>query len=204
VLQGLGILRRGQTICVNADELMGNDYYIVLERAIKEAKDGLLFLDMDAPTTKNATLNYVRMWTYNKLRELQQTTAIVFAQQQDSEDMIAHNLAVNGIATYSNSVVFNEFTAKELLGILCYLLKKEYQLDINDEAKQKISKYIEAAKRCEQKDSPVNARTMLHLAQTIAHVTQLRLALSGGDELVTLQDVAHFEWSNVKGKIGYV
>lgn len=205
ILQGLGILKRGQTVCVNADELNGDDSYKVLERVVKEAKDGLLFLDMDAPNIKNANLNHLRMWIFNKLRELQQTTALVFAQAKASEDMIVQNLAVNGIASYSNSIVFNDFTTDELSDILASLLMSEFQLDITSDAKEKAHQYIESIKKSETKETPVNARTINHLAQTIAHITQFRLATSAGEHLVTLQDVSHFKWDErMTGKVGFV
>ena len=205
ILQGLGILKRGQTICVNADELTGDDSYKVLERVVKEAKDGLLFLDMDAPNIKNVNSDHLRMWIFNKLRELHQTTALVFAQVKVSEDMIAQNLAINGVAAYDNSIVFNDFTTNELTEILVSLLKTEYHLDITSEARTNVLQFIEKAKENETKESPVNARTIFHLAQTIAHITQLRLVSSDEERLVTLQDVSHFKWDNrVKGKVGFV
>lgn len=205
ILQGMGILKRGHTICVNADELTGSDCYTVLERAIKEACDGLLFLDMDAPNVVNADLSHLRMWIFNKLRELRQTTALVFAQVKASEEMIAQNLAVNGIASYSNYIVFNDFTVVELTEILVSLLKNEFHLDITSDAKQKVQQYIERVKASETKDSPINARTIFHLAQTIAHITQFRLATSEGKHLVTLQDVSHFKWDGrINGKVGFI
>lgn len=205
ILQGLGILKRGQTICVNADELTGDDSYKVLERVVKETKDGLLFLDMDAPNIKNVNSDHLRMWIFNKLRELHQTTALVFAQVKASEDMIAQNLAINGVAAYDNSIVFNDFTTNELTEILVSLLKTEYHLDITSEARANVLQFIEKAKENETKESPVNARTIFHLAQTIAHITQLRLVCSDEERIVILQDVSHFKWDNrVKGKVGFV
>ena len=205
ILQGLGILKRGQTVCVNADELTGEDSYKVLERVVKEAKDGLLFLDMDAPNIKNVNSDHLRMWIFNKLRELHQTTALVFAQVNVSEDMIAQNLATNGIAAYGNSIVFNDFTNEELTEILASLLNSEYRLNIASDAKASVQQFIEKAKANETKESPVNARTVFHLAQTIAHITQLRLVNSEEERLVTLQDVSHFKWDNrMKGKVGFV
>ena len=205
LLQGLGILKRGHIVCVNADELTGEDCYLVLGRAIKEAKDGLLFLDMDAPNTKSTSLDYLRMWILNRLHELQQTSALVFAQVKASEDMIAQNLANNGIASYSNCIIFNDFSVAELTDILVSLLQSEYQLEMTPEAKQKVKEYIERIKTSESKESPINARVILHLAQTIAHITQLRVVRSGGERIVTLQDVAHFKWDNkVKGRVGFL
>ena len=177
----------------------------MIERVVKEAKDGLLFLDMDAPNVKIANLNHLRMWIFNKLRELEQTTALVFAQVKASEDMIAKNLAVNGIASYSNSIVFNDFTVDELSEILVSLLQSEFQLDIADDAKQKVEQFIENIKRSETKETPVNARTIYNLVQTIAHITQFRLATAEGEHLVTLQDVSHFKWDKrMNGKVGFV
>lgn len=205
ILLGLGLLRRGQTISVKADELTGDDSYLVLGHAISDAKDGLLFLDMDAPNAKTANLDHLRMWIFNRLRELQQTTALVVAQVKASEDMIAQNLATNGIASYGNYIVFDDYTVPELSEILVYLLHNEYQLDMMVGAKNKVMQYVESIKANETKESPVNARTILHLAQTIAHITQLREVRSGGKRLVTPQDVACFKWNNkVKGKIGFV
>ena len=206
ILQGLGILKRGQTVCVNADELTGSDSYQVLERVIKEAKDGLLFLDMDAPNVKNVNLDHLRMWIQNKLREFNQTTALVLAQVKASEDMIAQNLANNGIAAYDNSIVFDDFSTSELTEILTTLLHSEYSLEITPDAKAKVQQYVEEVKACETKDSPINARTMFHLAQTIAQITHVRLVNPKEEErLVTLQDVSHFKWDNKNsGKIGFV
>jgi SpoVK/Ycf46/Vps4 family AAA+-type ATPase len=205
ILHGLGILKRGHTICINAEELMGTDSYLVLERVVKEAKDGLLFLDMDAPNTSNINLNHIRMWILNKIRENQQTTALVIAQIKASEDMIAQNLAVHGIASYGNAVVFDDYTKQELFDILSFLLDKENHIGIEPEAGKTLQKYIENIKSSETKDSPVNARTILHLSQTIAHIAQLRLAQSGGERMVTTEDVAHFQWDGkTRGKVGYV
>ena len=202
MLQGLGILKRGQTVCVNADELTGNDGYQVLERVIKEAKDGLLFLDMDAPNDNNVNQSHLRMWIINKLRELEQTTALVFGQVKDEDDAIAQNLAYNGIASYGNTIIFNDYTPEELLDILITLLNRDYQLDMKPAAEAKILKYIENIKASETKKSPVNLRTILHLAQTVAHITQLRIVRSGGSHSVTKSDVSHFKWT--KKKVGFV
>ena len=205
IMQGIGILKRGQTVSVNADELIGGDSYKVLERVIKKAKDGLLFLDMDAPGNVDMNISHLKMWIFNKLQELNQTTALVFAQVQASEDMIAQNLATNGIAAYGSSIVFNDFTIVELSEILSQLLKNEYQLDIMPEAKDMIGDYIKNVKGSETRNSPVNARTIFHLTQTIAHITQLRLATTGGEQMVTLQDISHFKWNRrVSGKVGFV
>ena len=60
-------------------------------------------------------------------------------------------------------------------------------------------------KAYETKESPINARTISHLAQTIAHITQIRIAKGEGEKLVTQQDVSHFKWSGKReGRVGFV
>lgn len=205
VMQGLGVLKRGQTVTVRAEELTGNDCYQVIERALREAADGLLFLDMDDPSAANLNTRHLYLWITNKLRELHQTTALVIAKVKTSEDQIARNLTANGITTYGNSIAFQDFTSAELADILGYLLRHDYHLDVTPEAQQLILRYVESAHRNESKDSPVNARTIVHLAQTIANITLLRTVSDGGERTVTPQDVAQFKWSGKsRGTVGYV
>ena len=102
-------------------------------------------------------------------------------------------------------MVFDDYTKQELFDILSFLLDKENHIGIEPEAGKTLQKYIENIKSSETKDSPVNARTILHLSQTIAHIAQLRLAQSSGERMVTTEDVAHFQWDGkTRGKVGYV
>ena len=204
ILQGLGILKRGHIVSVSADELTGNDGYQVLERSIKEAEDGLLFLDIDAPNSTITSPNHLKVWIIKKLRELKQTTAVVIAQIKASEDMIAQNLATNGIGSYCNTIVFDDFSAPELSDILFFLLKRDYQLEINPNAKHILVQYVNNIKASENRDMIVNARTVQHLAQTVARIAQLRISNTHEENYVTLQDVAQFKWSSKSiGKIGF-
>lgn len=204
ILQGLGILKRGHIVSVSADELTGNDGYQVLERSIKEAEDGLLFLDIDAPNSTITSPNHLKVWIIKKLRELKQTTAVVIAQIKASEDMIAQNLATNGIGSYCNTIVFDDYSAPELSDILFFLLKRDYQLEINPNAKHILVQYVNNIKASENRDMIVNARTVQHLAQTVARIAQLRISNTHEENYVTLQDVAQFKWSSKSiGKIGF-
>lgn len=148
-------------------------------------------------------MSHLRVWIINRLRELEQTTALVFGQIKAEDDSIAQDLAVNGIASYGNTIIFNDLTSEELVDILEALLMKDYQLDIKPAAKEKIMKYLESIKasNTELKKIPVNLRTILHIAQTVAHITQLRIVRSGGSRSVTKSDVSHFKWG--KKKVGF-
>jgi hypothetical protein len=88
-----------------------------------------------------------------------------------------------------------------LLEILITLLNRDYQLDMKPAAEAKILKYIENIKASETPKTPVNLRTILHLAQTVAHIAQLRIVRLGGSQSVTKSDVAHFKWN--KRKMGF-
>lgn len=205
ILQGLGILKLGHMVCVNAEELMGNDGYKVLEQALKKASDGLLFLDMDAPEYKHENYDNLRMWIMNKITERKQVTAFVMARITNSDVSIAKTLAAGGIASYHNSIVFDDFTAEELSDVLAFLLRRDFKLEISADAKKKLDAFIRNMKNGESKDMPISARTMQHLSQTIATIAQLRIASDGTSASeVIAEDVDHFEWSRqTTGKIGF-
>lgn len=205
ILQGLGILKQGHVISVNAEELAGNDNYNVLERAIKKADDGLLFLDMDAPNYREKQYESLRMWVLNKIVERRQTTALVVAQVTCDEEAIAKSLAAGGVASYHNSIIFDDFSTDQLMAILNYLLRHDYQLELTDEACKKLAVFVRNLKKDDSKSAPVSARTMQHLSQAIAMVAQLRIAADGQVAAeVTAEDVDRFEWTRQSaGKIGF-
>lgn len=205
ILQGLGILKQGHVISVNAEELAGNDNYHVLERAIKKADDGLLFLDMDAPSYREKQYESLRMWVLNKIVERRQTTALVVAQVTSDEEAIAKSLAAGGVASYHNSIIFDDFSTDQLMAILNYLLRHDYQLELTEEACKKLAVFVRNLKKDDSKSAPVSARTMQHLSQAIAMVAQLRIAADGQVVAeVTADDVDRFEWTRQSaGKIGF-
>ena len=97
---------------------------------------------------------------------------------------------------------FWQIPNSHLMGKGCKMCGIENTVSKNSDTQKD---FIEKAKANETKESPVNARTIFHLAQTIAHITQLRLVNSEEERLVTLQDVSHFKWDNrMKGKVGFV
>ena len=205
ILQGLGILKLGHTVSVSAEELMGNDSFKVLEHAVRKASDGLLFLDMDAPEYKNQNYDNLRMWILNKITEYKQVTAFVMARVTNSDESIAKTLAAGGVASYHNSIVFDDFSIEELSDVLVYLLHRDFKLDISADARKRLHAFVCNLKNGESKNMPVSARTMQHLSQSIAMIAQLRIASDGSsDPEVIAEDVDHFVWSRqASGKIGF-
>ena len=205
ILQGLGILKQGHVVCVNAEELTGSDSYRVLERAIKKADNGVLFLDLDAPTYRNENYESLRMWVLNKIVERQQVTAVVVAQVTSDEENITKTLAAGGVASYHNSIMFDDFSTEELSDILAYLLRRDFCLELSAQAREKLSLFVRNLKNSDSRNAPVSARTMQHLSQAIAMVTQLRIAANGQTTAeITADDVEHFEWNRqATGRIGF-
>ena len=184
---------------------MGNDSFKVLEHAVRKASDGLLFLDMDAPEYKNQNYDNLRMWILNKITEYKQVTAFVMARVTNSDESIAKTLAAGGVASYHNSIVFDDFSIEELSDVLVYLLHRDFKLDISADARKRLHAFVCNLKNGESKNMPVSARTMQHLSQSIAMIAQLRIASDGSsDPEVIAEDVDHFVWSRqASGKIGF-
>ncbi|MBR1687487.1 MAG: AAA family ATPase [Prevotella sp.] len=205
LLQGLGMLRRGHTVILNIEELGVGDTYQTLEKALKRAADGLLFMDMDSPRYKDQPHDNIRMWIVNKINESKQQTAVVFAEASDGNENIAKDLALNGIASLYHSIIFNDYTVEQLTQLLASMLLSDYRLRLTPDAEKEMSRYIGSIHSAASRNNPVNARTIQLLAQTVAQVARLRIADSGAEtaEEVLLQDVNHFEGTRHTGRIGF-
>lgn len=84
------------------------------------------------------------------------------------------------IAPYGNAIIFNDFTSEELVELPESLLMKEFQFDIKPAAKERIVKYLKGIRASSNKfkKTSVNLRTILHIAQTIAHINKLCIVRS--------------------------
>jgi AAA+ superfamily predicted ATPase len=197
LLQGLGILKRGHFVALNIEELTETNSMAVLETALKRAANGLLFLDMDSPHYTGKSFDFIRIWIENKIKESKLSVAVVYAETSDGNEVIARNLAKNGINSFNHTVVFNDFDADTLAAIFRHLLFAEYELELSPEASAEMYRYIKGLYDSAKKNYTVNARTMKLLAQTVAQVAQLRMASTGiVSGLVTIEDVTDFEWSS--------
>jgi len=207
-LQGLGILKRGHFVSLNIEEFINSGcMFDIIENALKRANHGLLFLDMDSPEQKDRTFDSIRIWIENKVKEMKYTMAIVYAEAGDKNEIIAKNLAKNGIVNFNQSIVFNDYSKDELFSIFKQLLKENHNLDLDGEAGKEIIKYIKGMTESAKNIFIVNARTMQLLAHTAAQIAQLRISetLKEGN-YVTFKDVDNFEWDNsVSGyrRVGY-
>ncbi len=176
LMQGLGLLKRGHTVTLNIEELNQRDMYDTLEKALKRAADGLLFMDMDSPRYRNQSTDSIRTWLVNKIKDTKQQTAVVFAEVGESNDEVLRNLALNGFASLYHSVIFDDFTSQELMQLLSLMLSADYRLALSPEASDVLAQHVEATLRQATRNMPANARTIQMMAQTIAQSARLRIA----------------------------
>lgn len=217
LLQGLGILKRGHFVSINSDEFIPNANFELLEKALKRADEGLLFIDMDSPQNKGKSFNFVRKWVENKVKEMKLHLGVVFAETGESNERLAKDLAQNGINTFNHSVVFDDFTTEELYAIFKFLLSHTYHFNLEESAACELKHYIQSLCENTEKKEVINARTMQLLAQAVQKVALLRLAQAEGSmvyqggegeldtQRVIFADVEHLKWRDDLGlrKVGF-
>ena len=196
VLQGLGVLKRGHTIVLSAEEFVGLSQPLpIIEQALTRATGGVLFLDIDSPEYKQRSFESLHLIIESKVRELKIPVAVVYAESDSDKEPVARNLAQNGITSFDNYIVFDDYNSEELLAIFKQLLQTKFSLGIAEGAEQEMKRYIKGISQSKPKGAIANARTMWLLAQSVAQIAQLRIGLDSEAALeVIAPDVANFEW----------
>jgi hypothetical protein len=167
----------------------------------------MLFLDLDSPNYSNYNTDFLQFWIDNKRKELNMNIAVVIARTNDNRDAVVRNLMQHGVVPSNHILVFEDFQPAELKEIFSYLLKKQFNLDIEPEAKDVIDRCIDQIYKNRQ-NYPVNARTIQLLASTVAQIAQLRIFNSSdtSSNLVVKADTDQLEWSEssmLYRRIGY-
>ena len=198
IMQGAGLLPTNHFSILNIEEFAnaGNPMAIV-EKALLKASDGMLFLDLDSPNYKNYNVDFLQFWIENKRKELNMNLAVVIARTNDNSDAVARNLIQHGVVPSNHIMVFEDFTMAELMDVFVYLLRRQFGLDIADDARAAIEGCIEQLYRNRQLFA-VNARTMQLLASTVAQIAQLRIFKeeTGICDMVIKADTDRLEWSD--------
>ena len=207
LLQGIGVLKRGHTIVLSAEEFITLSQPLpVIEQALVRAENGLLLLDMDSPDYKQHSFESLHLFIESKVRELKLAVAVVYAESDSDKESVARNLAQNGITSFDNYVVFEDYSAEELLLIFKQLLQMRFGLEIIENAEQEMKRYIKGLSQSKQKGNIANARTMWLLAQSVAQIAQLRIGTDKETQPeVILADVANFEWRDpdIAKRVGF-
>ncbi|MCR5646043.1 MAG: AAA family ATPase [Bacteroidales bacterium] len=198
IMQGAGLLPTNHFATLNIEEFANaHNPTVIIEKAMLKAGDGMLFLDLDSPNYKNYNMDFLQFWIEDKRKELNLSVAVVIARTNDDGDAVARNLIQHGVVPSNHILVFDDFKPEELQGIFCYLLKKQFGLDITLHAKEVIDKCIEQLYQNRQ-NFAVNARTMQLLASTVAQIAQLRIFRDGKSQRSTVikADTDKLEWSD--------
>ena len=208
IMQGAGLLPTNHFSVLNIEEFANaNNPTAIIEKALLKATDGMLFLDLDSPNYKNYNTDFLQFWIEGKRKDLKMNLAVVIARTNDDSDAVARNLIQHGVVPSNHILVFEDFKPAELNGIFLYLLKKQFGMDITDDAKEVIGKCIEQLYQNRQ-NFAVNARTMQLLASTVAQIAQLRIFKDENAQRNTVikADTDRLEWSDdslLYRRIGY-
>ena len=208
IMQGASLLPTNHFCTLNIEEFANaNNPMAIVEKALLKATDGMLFLDLDSPNYSNYNTDFLQFWIDNKRKELNMNIAVVIARTNDNRDAVVRNLMQHGVVPSNHILVFEDFQPDELKEIFSYLLKKQFNLDIEPEAKDVIDRCIDQIYKNRQ-NYPVNARTIQLLASTVAQIAQLRIFNSSdtSSNLVVKADTDQLEWSEssmLYRRIGY-
>ena len=208
IMQGASLLPTNHFCTLNIEEFANaNNPMAIVEKALLKATDGMLFLDLDSPNYSNYNTDFLQFWIDNKRKELNMNIAVVIARTNDNRDAVVRNLMQHGVVPSNHILVFEDFQPAELKEIFSYLLKKQFNLDIEPEAKDVIDRCIDQIYKNRQ-NYPVNARTIQLLASTVAQIAQLRIFNSHdtSSNLVVKADTDQLEWSEssmLYRRIGY-
>lgn len=214
LLHAMHLLEKGQMVELKAEEIYNvPDYKVdeILRSAMQRSRQGLLFIDGDAPQFKNPQSHFdsekLRIKLTSYTAELPGSYALIIAEHETIRQPLVAGLSRRGVVEIDNTLVFEDYSANELYEILSKMLRDGYSLTICEEAAVVLKAYIDDI--CRHRDMGyANARTMKIIARTIADITQLRESRSDDGAargIVTADDVRSFVWdgSFAPRKVGF-
>ena len=214
LLHAMHMLEKGQMVELKAEEIYNvPDYKVdeILRSAMERSRQGLLFVDGDAPQFKNPQSHFdsekLRIKLTSFTAELPGSYALIIAEHETIRQPLVAGLSRRGVVEIDNTLVFEDYSAGELYEILTKMLGTGYALSVSDEAAVVLKTYISDI--CHYRDMGyANARTMKIIARTIADIAQLRESRSeeGATRgIVMADDVRSFVWdgSFAPRKVGF-
>lgn len=182
----------------------------LLRDTMKQAGQGLLFIDLDDVANQHIDIRWLRCKLTSLTAEMPGSYAFVIAV--DDKRLAPQPIDM----PLSTSVIhFADYSADELMAILVQRLSK-HRYTLTDEASTLLGEHI--ARLCRNKSfGYANARTMKHLYTALTSAAELRLARTSAAELspadmvqaitpvaITREDVDSFPWNPLpSNRIGY-
>jgi len=212
LLKAMNLLGKGHLVEVKADSLYNVSEYKadeILREAMHRSRQGLLFVDGDAPQFKSPESYFdgekLRIKLGTLTAELPGSYALVIAGNEATRHSLAHRLQQSGIPGFDHTFHFADYSEEELFRILECCLKKR-QLKLGDKAAAVLRRYIYGL--CSRRDlGYANARTMKLLSAAVSDRYLLRASREDVSVpgVVVEEDVAGFVWNEVRGtsRIGY-
>lgn len=181
LLKAMNILDNGNFTEIKGEQLYNvPDYKVdeVLQEAMKQSQQGLLFIDGDSPKFKNAANTFDSEQLRIKLAEYTSTLpgahALIIAENRAPRQELVEQLIDNGAPEVDHTLIFEDYTQDELFEILKQMLSdKEFAID--PEAEAVMRRYIKHL-AADRRSCYANARTMKIISRTIIQNTYLRLS----------------------------
>lgn len=212
LLKAMNVLEKGHLVEVKAEQLYHvSDYKAdeILKSAMLRSRQGLLFIDGDAPLFRQPGSCFdsesLRFKLGSMMMELPGAYALVIAAHEPRTHTLSQSLRVTGLTEFDHTFYFEDYTEEELYLILEQCLKKR-KLHLSSGAGSHIAGYIQGM--CSHRElGYANARTMKLISDAIAESYWLRVSgcedMDNGD--VLWEDVKGFVWKGMPGekRIGY-
>ena len=211
ILRGMRLIANSHITDVKGERIFGVTEYNcdrVLQDAVKRACNGLIFIDVDDPKFLESRADYVRYVELIRLKVKELTVeaggegALILAELESPNAPVSEQLYESGIYEFDHTLVFKDFSTKELYQILCHCLEK-FKVTFSEEAEKHMLGYLDSMVG----GFGVNARTMKLLSRSIYQQVVLResaLAEAPARHLVELADIETFKWNvGKRGKIGF-
>lgn len=210
ILKGMRLISNSHITQVKGERIFNvseADCDLVLRDAVKKSCNGLIFIDVDDPKFADDRYNYGRSVEQIRLKIKELTVeaggecALVLAELDAPNRMVAEQLSEGGIYEFDHTLIFKDFTAEELFDVLCHCLRR-FEVVFTPPAEKHMRSYLASF----QGSDEANARTMKLMARTIYQqviLRESRLVRPPRSHQVQLSDIANFRWSKKKGKIGF-
>lgn len=198
LLKAMNVLDRGHLVELKIEEFIGMPEYKtdeIIKEAVSKAAEGVLFLDGDyAGDAAVEEFSSIQLKIEGKIAELHGKCALIIGVCKDSLGVL-ERLMLPADSPYH--LMFEDYTAQELLQILCKILGRN-SLVMSEEAVAHMQKYISAMKKANTYGL-ASARTMKYIANLIHDKYLFRVSRTKEHPAgsVLLQDVDEFIWHEV-------
>lgn len=207
ILKAMHLLGKGHTVEVKAEELYSlntGKADELLQKRMRESLQGLLFVDGDAPQSPVIghffNPDYLRICLATNTNEIRGRFAVVIAEQDSPAIGLAKSLNKIGISNFNHTLIFDDYTAEELMEILSLQLRK-YDLLLGGDASTIMRGYIQRLCAEQKTNNVANARTMKNIARIIRNIASANGCESG---TISAEVVAKFSTlQSPRTKIGY-